>query len=333
MAMISHAVQQAAGALQQIAESHSGVRAQRAAAVALVLRSVESALEGEPGGAFLRRRAEAAVEGVESGVERALLRRLLLLGEAGDASGLAGTLVDYGYQLETTRRLPEADAVLTLARCAAPESAAVALHAGRIARKQGDGERALALYRLARELDGSGGGLARLAVIGEAVVSREAERALSQAVRAAVREGDAEAAAVGLEERARVRRAGGARDAAARDLVVAAARFRDPVDRARVAHQLADLHLAGDDPLAAREALLLALEMGDSTQRGHARGRLHTLCRDLGDQVGMRRWRSFTPPALVSLSAGPRRRVQRSAAARLARWRERLVEHTAPGCG
>jgi tetratricopeptide (TPR) repeat protein len=234
--------------------------------------------------------------------------------------------VQYAGELEGGRRLPEADAVLGLARGLEPESAEIALHAGRIARKQGDRERALELYRAARDLDAAGGGIARLAAIGEAVVSARPERALSGALRAALRAGDREAAAVALEERARLRRGRGARRAAARDLCVAAVRFADPVDRARVAHQLADLCVAGDDPLAAREALLLALALGDATQKDHARGRLHTVSRDLGDQVGTRRWRSSRPPALTSLSARPGAPLAASAAPLIGRWREWVVE-------
>jgi tetratricopeptide (TPR) repeat protein len=328
MLPISLAVHSAAGALQQISESTPGERGRRAAVVALVLRGVESGLERAESWEFVRLRAEREVAAVESGAERALLKRVLRLADAaveGEVSApLAETLVEYAYRLETTRRLPEAEAVLALARSLAPESAETALHAGRVARLQGDRERALALYRAARELDGGGGSIGRLAAVGEAVVSEEAEPALSLALRQALRAGDAEAAAVALEERGRIRRARGARRAAARDLCVAAMRFEDPVDRARVAHQMADLFVASDDPRAAREALLLALAVGDSTQREHARGRLHTVSRDMDDQVGMRRWRSFQRPALVSLSARPRVPTRHSFAPRLARWRERM---------
>jgi tetratricopeptide (TPR) repeat protein len=323
------ALQTAADSLQQISETTSGERRQRASAVALVLRAIEQTLGRGAEAGFARRRAEQEVERIAGGAERALLTRLLLLSEVVAESGagcLCDALVDFAYELESTRRLPEADAVLTLARSIDGQSAAVALHAGRVARKQGDRERALELYRAARELDGSGGAIARLAQIGVAVVSPDAERDLGRVIRGAVCAADHEAAAVGLEERARLRRARGARRAAARDLCFAAARFTDPVDRARVAHQLADLFIAGDDPRAAREALLLALAVGDASQRDHARGRLHTVSRDLGDQVGMRRWRTFSRPALVSLSARPRTPVERSEAPRLARWRERVVQ-------
>lgn len=323
---LTSALRAAATSLQDISASASGERRQRAAAVAVVLRAVECALDGEDEGGFLRRRAEREVEGVQ-GAERALLTRLLLLADAtgGSASEwLRDALVELAYELERTRRLAEAEAVLEVARVVSPEDASVALHAGRVARKEGKRDRALGLYRAARALDDAGS-IARLARVGEAVVSADAEVGLGEVVRASRADGDAEAMAVALEERARLRRARGERRGAARDLCRAVVRFTDPVDRARVAHQLADLYVAGDDPRAAREALLLALQVGDASQREHARGRLHAVSRDLGDQVGMRRWRGATRPPLVSLSARPRARAARSDAPRLARWRERIT--------
>jgi thioredoxin-like negative regulator of GroEL len=194
---------------------------------------------------------------------------------------------------------------------------------------RGETDRALALYREASELDTLGGSIARLASVGEAVVAEDPERSLGRAIRRAARAGDHDAAAVGLEERARIRRAAGARMAAARDLCAAAARYGDAVDRARVAHQLADLFIAADDPHAAREALLFALNSGDRTQRDHARARLHTVSRDVGDQVGMRRWRSFSRPTMVSLSSRANTPRDRSAEPVLTRWRAR-IERTLP---
>ncbi len=333
MAPISSSVLVAAGALQQISESSPGERGRRAAAGALVLRAVEQAVERGQGFQFVAARAGVEVSGLERGPERAVLRRILLLlegeGEV-ETARLASPLVGYACELERTRRLPEADAALLLARSAAPDDAEVALHCARVARKLGDRERALELYSAARDLDGVGGSVARLADVGEAVVSDDAERALTRVVRAALRAGDAESAAVGLEERARARRAAGDRRGAARDLCLAAARFTDGVDRARVAHELADVTVASGDPLAAREALLVALEWGDAPQKEHARARLHTLARDLGDQVGARRWRSSRRPSLTSLSLYRPQPVDRSAAPRLSRWREALGERAAP---
>jgi tetratricopeptide (TPR) repeat protein len=326
MKSIAHALETAAGTLQSISDSTSGERARRASVVALVLRGAERVLAGGVSCAFTARRTAAELESLPRGSERSLLRRIARLGEAvaenGAVDRLAEVLVQYGCELETGRRMDEAKAVMALARGLAPASAEVALHAARVARRAGDREEALALYRAARSLDGEDGGIGRLARIGEAVVSPHGERLISGVVRAAIVAGDAEAAAVALEERALLRRAGGDREGAARDLCFSAWRFTDPVDRARVAHRLADLFIATDDPRAAREALLLALAVGDESQQEHARSRLHTVSRDLGDQVGQRRWRSFRRASLVSLSARPRTPVGESAAPRLAEWRE-----------
>lgn len=329
MTSISQAMRAAAGELQRISEANSGVRRQRAGAVALVLRTLECSLHGCEASRFGALRARQEVDRLEPGAERGMLLRLLLLLEGDIASpataaAAADLLVDYAYELELTRRLPEADAVLALALELTPESATVALHAGRVARKLTDAERALALYRRARTLDRTDGSIGRLAAIGEAVVSPEPVVRLGRALRRAVRAQDPEAAAVAQEERSRLRRLAGDRAGAARDLCIAAVRFIDPVDRARVAHQLADLFATLGDPLAVREALLLALSLGDPSQRDHARARLHAISRDLSDQVGARRWRSFQPPALVSLSPTPRLPTSRSAAPRLARWRMQL---------
>jgi hypothetical protein len=161
------------------------------------------------------------------------------------------------------------------------------------------------------------------------VVSDDPVRALGRAVRRALSAGDAEAAAVGLEERAAARRAAGDRRGAARDLLLAAARFTDAVDRARVAHELAGVTLAAGDADAAREALQIALAVGEAPQRDHAQTRLHTLSRDVGDLVGMRRWRSFKRAPLVSMSAYRPSADGRSLAPRLLRWREALEQQTA----
>jgi tetratricopeptide (TPR) repeat protein len=321
MVHTGQAIGVAVDALQQISGVSPGERGRRAAVVALVLRYIGSLATGGEEGTFLGRRAAEVVEGLSGGGERSLLRRLLAFGEA-RCEGMADLLSEYAAGLEGARRLAEAEVVMALACALQPRQADLALRAGRVARLRGEREQALGLYRRASELDAGDGSVARLAAIGEAVVSPAPEQALSTAIRKAVTGGDAEAAAVGLEERARVRRERGDRRGAARDLAVAAARFADPVDRGRIAHQLADLYVAGDDPHAAREALLFALSSGDASQRDHAKARLHTVSRDLGDQLGMRRWRSFKPPALVSLSSRSGTPVAASAAPRVARWRE-----------
>ncbi len=326
MNSIASAIQTAAGALQTISESTTGERARRAAVVALVLRAAERAVASGGMCGFTVRRVEAEIGALPRGAERSLLRRLTRQATASmDDAGaalLTETLVLYGCELEKGRRLEEARAVLDLARGVAPESAEVALHAARVARQSGGREEALELYRTACRLDGSDGAIARLARIGEAVVSPAGEAMLSVVIRGAVLAGDQEAAGVALEERALLRRGRGDREGAARDLCFSAWRFPDAVDRARVAHRIADLFIAADDPRAAREALLLGLALGDETQQEHARARLHTVSRDLGDQVGQRRWRSFRRPPLVSLSARPRTPVGDSAAPKIAEWRE-----------
>jgi len=320
----------AASTFRQISETERGERALRAAAGALVLACVERARNGGVD-EFSHRRARAEVERLGKSPERSILLRLLLMVEGDSLAGtrLATALVSYACELERTRRLVEADAAAALALALDGTTSATALHAARLARKLGHRERALALYCAARDLDG-GGAIARLAEVGEAVVSDDAVRALGRAVRRALAADDAEAAAVGLEERAAARRAHGDRPGAARDLLLAAARFADPVDRARVAHELAGVTLAAGDADAAREALRLALAWGEAPQRDHARTRLHTLSRDVGDQVGMRRWRSFKRPPLVSMSASRAAPGARSLAPRLLRWREALERAESP---
>jgi hypothetical protein len=313
-------------ALRQISETERGERSRRAAAGALVLAAVERAIHGTTD-EFGMRRARREAEGLERSPEKSiLLRVLIVLEEAADPCARVGApLVQYACELERTRRLPEANAAASLALVVDAGSAATALHAARLARKLGERERALALYCAARDLDGGSGVIARLAAVGEAVVGTDPERGLTRAVRSALRAGDAESAAVGLEERAAVRRARGNRAGAARDLCLAAARFTDGVDRARVAHELAGVVLAMGDAAGAREAVLAALDWGDAPQKDHARTRLHTLARDVGDQVGMRRWRSFQRPSLVSLSAYRPTAGGRSMAPRLARFREAMA--------
>jgi hypothetical protein len=316
----------AASALREISETERGERARRAAAGALVLQAVGS-LAGGAADEFTVRRARSELAALSSCAEKSILTRLLLCAEEGAGpERIARALVSYACELERTRRLPEADAAAMLAVALDGAGSETALHAGRLARKVGDRARAHVLYSAARDLDTSGGSIARLAAVGEAAVSEAPEEALSRVIRGALRAGDAEAAAVGLEERAAVRRLAGNRRGALRDLCLAAARYPDAVDRARVAHALAGVALGVGDSDAAREALLAAADWGDAPQKDHARARLHTLSRDLGDQLGMRRWRSSRPPSLVSLSAyRPVPGSARSLAPRLLRWREALA--------
>ena len=321
--------QTAADTFRHISETERGERSRRAAAGALVLSAVERALAGE-GDEFGFRRARREAEGLERCAEKSILGRILLLLEgASPDARMVKPLVSYACEMERTRRLPEANAAVSLALALETDNSVTALHAARLARKLGERERALVLYCAARDLDGGNGAIARLAQVGEAVVSPDPEQGLSRVIRRSLRAGDAEAAAVGLEERAALRRASGDRRGAARDLCLAALRYADPVDRARVAHELAGVALAMGDPAAAREALLAALSVGDAPQKDHAQSRLHTLARDTGDQVGMRRWRSFQRPSLVSLSAYRPKPAARSLAPRLSRWRETLIGESA----
>lgn len=319
----AEAIRTATGTLERISESAPGERGHRAAVLALVLRYIARMASSDLDVEFLRRRAETEVAKIDMPAERAMLSRLLMLAGEGGAD-VAEVLSEFATLLEEARRLPEADAVMSLAFALEPSRADFALRAGRICRLSGERDRALALYRVARSLDQGDGSIARLAAVGEAVVADEPVRELSRTVRDAIRSGDGEAAAVGLEERATFRRLSGDRTGAARDLAIAAARYTDPVDRSRVAHRLADLFVVMDDPASAREALLFALRTGDRSQKDHARARLHTVARDMDDQLGMRRWRSYRPPALVSLSSRPGRTRNETAGPVMARWRHRI---------
>jgi hypothetical protein len=326
---LDSAVCDTAGTFHLIADAATGERRRRADVGALVLRVVESCLGRKPACGFLTARANVEVGGLPRGVERTILQRLLQLAAAPAADrpgAVAGLVVDYACELESTQRLEEADAALALARAMVPGCAETALHAGRVARRLGDPARAVTLYAEARRLDGAGGAIARFASIGEAAVSAEPEVALGRAIRRAVRACHGEAAAVGLEARARVRRAAGEGRGAIRDLCVAALRFDDGIDRGRVAHEMADIAMAAGDMTTAREALLLAVTCGTVSQREHARSRLLSAARREGDRIGMRRWRSTAaPPALVSLTPSRFTSVVSAAAPVLARLRDRLA--------
>jgi tetratricopeptide (TPR) repeat protein len=289
----------------------------------LVLESVQLSDEGDEAGRFLRRRAETELEDVPFAAVRSLAARVAMrLAERSDATD---DLVDLAVVLEENGQIEEAETVLAIARSAKPERADLALRAGRLARLLGKSREALELYGVAGSLDGRDGHIGRLAAIGAAVLSDQPERDLSAALRRAIRGRDGEAAGVALEERARVRRLGGDRIGAMRDLLVAAVRYDDSGERGRVAHQLADLLTASDDPHAARHALLFALEAGDHRQRDHARARLHGVSRQLGDQLGMRRWRSYRRPGLVSISPSSTRRTPEPLDDKLLRMHQRIV--------
>jgi hypothetical protein len=328
MPNLTSALQDTAGALQLISDAATGDRRHRAAVGALAMRVVQSALDGDPGYPFLATRAARELDTLPRGAERSILGRLLSLAEEGPSRECGGPLswllVAYAFELETTQRLPEAELAVVLARAITPDCAEIALHGGRVARKMRRHECALLLYREAQALDTGDGAIARLAAIGEAVVSEDAARGVGRAMRRAVRAGDSEAAAVALEERARLRRAQGWRRGAIRDLCMAVLRFSDPVDRGRAAHELTDIAITLSDVATAREALLVALTCGNGPQQDHALSRLYTLARQQGDQLGMRRWRSFSRPALVSITSSRTTGVPSPAARVLARFREEL---------
>ena len=291
----------------------------------LLLTATEAVRTDAAGADFLLRRLADDVPRARP-FERVFLRRLVLAMEEGAWHRLPGCLVEYACALERRGALPDADALLALSVELRPYDAATHLHAGRLARMTGDAERALAHYAAARACDASDGHLARLARIGEATLAPNPERALGRAIRAAQEADDDEAAAVGLEWRATVRRRAGRHRAAGRDLCLAALRFSDAVDRGRVAHVLADIALAIGDVDAGREALLAALEAGEPEQTDRARSRLHLLAHDLGDELAARRWQPSRPTPLVSLGGGRRAVADAPTAASMLRdWRTALA--------
>lgn len=315
--MIEKTALAASETLRRSAERSEGERSGRAMAGALVLRALALRCSGAVGATFVLARAGQEVGALPAGPERRALRRLLQLSESGvspqrrpgaGVSGavlsapatMASALLAYAAELERTDRLRAASVVLALAREARPEDPVLALHAGRIARKLGETDRARAYYGEVRGLDAPCGRFARLAGIGEALVSEHPASELGCAIRDAVQAGDAEAVAIGLEERARVLAKSGEYRAAQRDLVAAALRCTDPDDRARVLHRLADIATDLEDARLAREVLLLALGVGSALQRTRARGRLYDLSVELGDELGQRRWRPAEQGARAS---------------------------------
>jgi hypothetical protein len=305
-----------------------GPGAPRSDILALVLASVRASAEGVEGAAFLVRRTEQEIERANPS-EQAAIRRLL---RPVCPTMVPDLLVEYSSRLEDANLLADAEAVLVLADRLQPHRADLTLHQARVARRRGESARARSLYEAARRLDGTDGTISRLALIGEALVSSDPKQALSTAIRRAVRCGDSESAAVGLEERARLRRRTD-RPGAARDLAIAAARFQDPTDRGRAALTLADLLSIGGDSAGAGEALKLVLSCGDTSQRQLARSRLYSIAAVHGDSLGMRRWRSPRGAPMVGLSGRPHARTGRSAAPRVARWRTRLERFVnAAGC-
>lgn len=255
-------------------------------------------------GFLVRRAAEAAAALEASPARRALVRCAHALSDGGDvASGLTA----YGAVLE---RHGEHDAAyevyltclpLTTDRCAG-------LHVARSARRSGRREEALAMYRrLGTECDD--GHVQLLARIGEALVSPDPLDALTTTLQAARAAKDAEAVALAREERARYQLAARRIDRALRDLAAAATRFRNPVDRVRVLHRMAELLSARGDLDAAREVLLTTLEIVDDRARAHTVQRLRTIARSMGDQLELRRTRGRGNATLTTLGTMSSRRV------------------------
>lgn len=276
---------------------------------------------------FRVRRAEAELRTVPGSDEGVVLRRVLGAVAEGDVDGdeRVGALLQWAGFLESRGRLDEAADILELARGESPDDAGLTLHAARLARKSGRSGDARSLYRRVQALDGETGSLGAMARVGEALLAPDPRRALGRALREAVRSGDREAAAVAQEERFRARRAAGDLRGALRDGLVAAARYRDPVDRGRVGHELADLLLGAGDLLGARRILIEVEARAHPDQAAWARSRLRDLSRRLGDEIGRRRWKDAPLPALISLTPAPRSRPNAvPRVSRLGRWLARL---------
>src|SRR5690606_35787529 len=191
-------------------------RAARREASGVVLRALALEACGSRGAAFVRRRAEREVERLGPSRERRLLTKLLATAP-GDARVRSKHLATYAAELEREGRLAEASAALLLARRMDRESPELVLRAARLARLTGRIGRARRLYARVRALDGRAGHWARLASVGEALLSPDPYAALTDAIQAAVRADDDAAAAVGLEERAALRRRIGDEAGAHRD--------------------------------------------------------------------------------------------------------------------
>lgn len=292
----------------------------------LVLRAAGSCLKDGSGTAFLRRRARAAVGSLEPGrVERALRRAVAALGPPPDREELSASLVSFGGALERRGEFQGAVMPFETALVARPDSAPLMLHAARAHRKAGHRDRALSLYRGVRT--GRDDRLARFAEIGEALLADAPDDELGAVLRASESAGDAEAAAVALEERARLRRGSGRLADAVDDLIRAGLRYHDRGDRLRVARTLGDLLMEAGSLEAAREALWTAAELAGPAEMADVAGRLRTIAREEGDEVGRRRWRPVCPSQPVDQA--PSRAAVRDPSSGfvdvIRGWRESLV--------
>jgi tetratricopeptide (TPR) repeat protein len=256
------------------------------------------------GHSWLLRRAMTAVSTLESGPARRPLK--LAVERALDAADFdeevcAGVL-GYGAVLERHGEYVEAEQVYAAVLMQRPSDSSVALHAARAARRAGRREAALRLYRRAGEHAGGDAHMQLLVRIGEALVSDAPEPALTAVIRAARQARNRVAVAIAREERALLRIRTRRSAAALRDLLFAAARYRDVQDRLRVLHRAAELLSARGDLLAAREVLLAARDMAGETQRSHTVQRLRTVARALGDDLELRRTRGQGNTGIVTLA-------------------------------
>jgi tetratricopeptide (TPR) repeat protein len=285
----------------------------------LVLRA---SAEADP---FMLRRAATAVRDLEdSAARRALARAASALAE-GDRSELISGLLVYGTVLERHGEYAEAVEIYRAVLCAEPSDVLAALHTARAARKAGRRKEAVELYRQAGAATPHGHPIGLMARIGESLVSERPLEELTAALRAARSARDTEAMAVAREERARLHLAAGKPGAALRDLGAAAARFPARVDRVRVLHQMAEILVLEGDALAAREALLCALDHAGDPHRGHTLQRLRTLARSMGDELELRRHRGRISRDLVILvPARMRARTTRSRVRQVSRLRDLL---------
>lgn len=271
----------------------------------------------EEGNTFLHRRTLSLVAALPDEGERRILSRALTMHDRPEACAQA--LLAWAGHLEDRGRFDEAEFATDLAARRAPDDPALDLHRARIARKAGHAEKALRHYlRTLERTEERDTALARMARLGCVLVSPEGERGITEILRESVRSGDAESAAVAQEARARRRIGVGDTAGAIRDLLMAAARYPQRIDRGRVGLDLADLLLARGDRAAATVVLEEVRAEATPPQAAAAQSRLWRIARAEGDQVGMRRWAGTTDPAaLVALLPSSRARRAPSRAPRL----------------
>ncbi len=263
-------------------------------------RVLECVRRGSDTTAFSVRRTRQLVLALDQVQQRVALLRAL---EARESPGrCAAALLALTAPLEAGAHYERAAAVADVAASLCPHDPAIDLHRARLARKAGHSEKALALYeRALHSLGDDSLPLARMARLGCVLVADGGVAEVGPLIREAVRSGDDESAAVAQEARARRRIAAGDVAGAVRDLVFAAARYPDAVDRGRVGHAVADLLLARGQVSAARFVLEQVVDVGLAGQADWARTRLRQLALATHDQVGARRWAGPALSGLVAL--------------------------------